>query len=252
MIAVNRRMASHDFLLLGLAVAVIVLTASPKPAKRQVVDIRHPDGVTQRYSLGADDPRLPVLQSKLKEWQRRPHNPALAQEKWHAELAEFYASRTQPEPGSNVVTVSFRQDQIIDDQRLTVQQQEHAHWLAVQNRATEAISKLQSLDEQTQQPPPIVFGEFASGPRSATDLTVAASIGSIFALFFAAWTYFQPPILLAGEADHAGGRFSAPANRAIKVSIPVRWIKVHQPAGVIARRVLYASVVAGALLCLIG
>ncbi|MFK8114845.1 MAG: hypothetical protein AB8B91_21770 [Rubripirellula sp.] len=260
MIAMQRQMAIHDFLLLALAVVVIVLNCWPTPANRQMIDVRGPQGEIQRYSLAVDDPRLQELEQQLyRRSQSRPL-PGLTWARWQAEVAEFYAQRTRSNAETGkVVAVSFTDQQVKVDRETEYQRslnRQHGHWLAVHDQSLQAIAKYETLMESQRAmlgPPPMAFAEVSSGGPAHHAFWISALAGLLVACCFAGWTYVCPARSLAAQSGEPEltSRSKPLKRQSIEMSIPTRWVRVHQPLAVWLRRTVYGSLVAAALLCII-
>jgi hypothetical protein len=60
-----------------------------------------------------------------------------------------------------------------------------------------------------------------------------------------------PPISLATEREASIAGMDRPRAGELQLAIPARWVRVHQPLGVNLRRFTFASLVFGALGCLL-
>lgn len=259
MIATTRRMAIHDFLLITFAVIAITLSVLPKEEARQKLLFRDPSGNIQAYSLKADDPRLAALERRIANWARYKPNPRLAMKKWHAEVADYYAARTEAKSANRdpIVAVSFADDNsTIEDTSETDQlSEEHAYWIHLAANAREVIAKAEMEMHRRQHlagPPPISFGELDAGGHSPRMLILAGVFGICVACGFARWTYVCPSIRLqsvettetpsiASETHDAGDE--------LQLAIPDRWVRLHQPITVLIRQTAYCTLLVLGVLC---
>lgn len=263
MIAVTRRLAIHDFLLIACSVVVILLSAAPERDHLQTVEVRDASGAYQRYSLAADDPRIGKLQRELANWPKRLPNRSLTLAKWHVELAEFYIGRTKPVAvDAPVQQVAFSVPGVKESNAESLAEQtslsaERDYWHLVRDKAQRAIAdgeeKLQQR-ERNSGPPPIVIGELSRPGRSPRDFGIAAVGGLSVALLFAAWVHVCPPIRLredrpTSEIESSSVRREG-ARRELKLSIPSQWVRIHQPMAVNVRRFAFAALVVAAFVCL--
>jgi hypothetical protein len=260
MIAATRRMAMHDFLLVAFSVIVIVLSVASEGDKRQTVEVRDASGNLQRYSLAADDPRLAKLQSELANWAKGLPGARLTLAKWHAELADFYVGRTQPRPDDpTVVQVSFaEQTSRSANKEAAALSAQHNYWIRVRDHARQSIIAAEEQLRQrksSSEPPPIMLGELSSSGPSLTAFGFAGVTGLGVAIAFACWIYVCPAICLSKDrrspewetaSSNQDGRL-----RELRLSIPPQWVRIHQPAAVVLRRVLYSALVIFALACVI-
>lgn len=257
MLAEARRMAIHDFLLIACAVSVIALSAISTPENRQIVEIRDRQGNAQRYSLAPDDPRLAKLRSELTKWNRPKTHAPLTLAKWHAELAEFYAMKTQPS-----TRVSPIQQVLYIDRDPTEAQAEarawnrqHHYWLDVLERAEVSVANLQRKQNQAaaKAKPPIVFAEIRRSGPAASEFAIAGIAGLGIALAFACWVYVCPAIGLRSESEESTLRsldaMDDERQRELRLSIPPQWIRIHQPKLVVLRRIAYGTLVLAAIVC---
>lgn len=260
MIATTRRMAIQDFLLIAFSVVVIVLSLWPQGDARQTLVFRHLSGALQQYSFEADDPRLDKLRHELANRSRHVPDASLTRETWRAEVADFYASRTDRSGQSpdQVVRVSFSdvppsETVIAELQQLSDQ---HQYWINVRDRARKAIAAAQSRLKQQKMlvgPPPIEFGKLTDGGLPANAFVMASLIGLCVAAGFAWWSYLWPAIRL--RVDSSAPQLQTPKPEdaekphELRLVIPAKWVRVHQPAPVLIRRVAYTTVVVGAVAC---
>jgi hypothetical protein len=258
MIATNRRMAMHDFLLVALSVVVITLSTCSTPTAHQTVEICGADGNTHRYSLALHDPALLNLRHQAHQWTKQAPWPELTLAKWRAELCEFYAARTEAiRTNTDVVAVSFTAPTApADDPYAQAMARQHQAWIREAQRAQQVIQQLEAVQEQRRAlrgPVPIVFGEVTT-QQSTSSLMFAVAAGFCIAALFAVWTRLAPSIGLipADEAPEILSASEPKRRQSIQLSIPNRWVRVHQPASVIVRRAAYLMVVATALISLVG
>ena len=260
MIATTRRMAIQDFLLIAFSVVVIVLSLWPQGDARQTLVFRHHSGALQQYSFEADDPRLEKLRHELANRSRRVPDASLTRETWRAEVADFYASSTDRSGKSpdQVVRVSFSdvppsQAVVAELKQLSDQ---HQYWINVRNRARKAIAAAESRLKQQQMqvgPPPIEFGKVSHGGHPPNAFALASLIALSVAAGFAWWSYLWPAIRL--RADSLAPQLQTPKPEdagklhELRLVIPAKWVRIHQPAPVLIRRIAYTTVVVGAVAC---
>ncbi len=257
MIAATRRMAMHDFLLVAFSVVVIVLSVASQGDKRQTVEVRDASGNLQRYSLAADDPRLAKLDSELANWAKGLPDASLTLAKWHAELADFYVRKTLTKPDDpTVVQVSFAdQASPAANAEANAMSAQHGYWVRVRDQARQAIDTAEEqLRQRKSSKPPIVLGEvLCSGPSLAA-FGFAGVTGFGVAIAFACWIHVWPAISLRQDRQ-SQQRETVSSNhngrlQELRLSIPPQWVRVHQPAAVVIRRVVYIALVIGAFACL--
>lgn len=260
MIATNRRMAIHDFLLVAFAVIAISLAIFPEQAARQTLLVRDSAGNVQEYSLKADDPRLADIERKIENWPRRIRSPKLALQKWYAETAEYYAARTEPPENDHqpFVAASFSMDDSKTSYggELDHRDQEHQHWLRVAADAREVITKAEIEIQRRQHmagPPPITLGHIDSGGHSPQILILAGIFGVCIATGFARWTYVSPTRKLksleiddpnSSEGDNRDGD-----DEPLQLAIPPSWVRLHQPTSVVIRQNIYRAVLIAGVVC---
>lgn len=256
MIAAKRRIAVQDLLLVAFSVVVIVLSVSVTGEKQRTVSIRDASGHLQRYSLAANDPRLAKLESELAQWSKGLPETAVTLAKWHVELADFYIGRTQSKTDSStVVQASFaNRSPEAETKEASVLRAEHAYWTSVREQANQVIAAAERKCLQRNiGSAPIVLGDVTFSSPTAAAFGLAGLAGLATAALFAGWMYFCPAISLVEDAsDDMKTALPAQAERPgeLRLSIPRQWIRVHQPASVVARRVAYLVLVVGAFVCL--
>lgn len=278
MIATDRRMPIHDFFLVALSVAVIVVSTWPEAPPRQWVQFRQPDGNLQPFSLPQDDPRLAKLRLRLETWAKAGQETRFAVAQWRAEVAEFYASRTEPPAAPANATfraVSFRGGVEADppwaaeeqarnggvaaaiEQQL--RQQQHDDWLLAAAAARAEVARIEEIRRSRRAlevPPPIVFGPLQPGGTPARAYLVAPLAGLLVGLGFTLWAFLFPSLRLApspsddGGQEISGGKANASGREPphetglpvpshvepeLQLRVPSNWLRVHQPAAVLAR-----------------
>ena len=261
MIATTRRMAIRDFLLVFTATLVIALSLWPGARARQTVDLSSPQGVSQRYSLALDDPRLEKLRRDLDGWSRGSPHTALAVAKWQAELADYYAQRAQTpahtaHSTSGIATVSFVDSPRDNPSLPTSGQRWGTYWEEVGSQARHSVAVEHAKLEQhrARTVPPIRFGSVVE-VRPPHAFMVSCVLGCLMGSLFAAWTFSCPSIGLLNDSNEAnlrrlqGQGSSHPPCAELQLQIPAAWVRVHQPVLVIVRRILYASLVIAGIVC---
>ncbi len=254
-------MAIHDFLLAAFSTVVIVLSHWPGQTPKQMVTFRDPQGALHNYAFAIDDPRLAKLRVVAEKRTGPSSSTSLAQAKWRAELAEFYAERTLPRsvPVDRVVRVSFIDGQSTNPSgdEASVLKAQHEFWIRAAEKAqTQIVEAKAKLERQRQLagPPPIVFGKPAPGGPTPNSFLWASLIGICVACGFAFWTRWSPTIRLASDVKPEFD--SPPTNqhgrtRDLQLIIPARWVRIHQPASVVLRRTLYTALVIAGLITVI-
>ncbi len=253
MIGTNRRMPAHDFLLVAFSVALIVLSTWPETQPRQWVQLRERDGSLRQYSLTESDPRLAQLRLSLEKWAKAGQETRLAVAQWCAELADFYSQRTEPSPAqvaSPIRAVGFRIDarERAEERRAEAAKAaselrtQHDYWLERSQQARAEIAKVEEIRRSRKAleiPPPIVFGDLEPGRKPAASVMVATVIGLVVALAFSLWSWLSPTLHLRGQSDGDRGTTSAGGEiekgDELRLMVPAAWVRVRQPAGVIAR-----------------
>ena len=266
MIAMTRRMAIRDFLLVAMATLVIVLSNWPSGQQRQSVDLRNNDGTFQRYSLTVDDPRLVKLRRDLDAWNRGGTNTAIALTKWRAELAEFYVSRLRSPQNTEVAQVAFVDSGVEAGVAVSNSHQGSAgndwqsYWANIGQQAREslAIQNEKLRDQRAILGPPIVLGT-VSESRNANAFMISCVCGLLMAIVFGIWTYLSPTLGLRRNANpeqlEAHGESLASshgrASTELQLRIPSEWVQIHQPISVVLRRISYAALVGAAMACIL-
>ena len=281
MIAKSRQMAAHDFLLVSLSAAVLALLLwPPAPAVREV-EVRRNDGSLQTYQLTADDPKLANLIRKLQRWSDPKHNSRTAIHKWNAELGSLYAERAMPvvtKELKRILPVSYYPDHAKKREAATQQaaqlKEQQAYWLEFQRQAEQAVQTEQQRQADLHAlhaNPPISISVPQPGPHSPIALVSAALIGLCVAMLFGVWNFLTPSIQLANQASVSNesrpssenGTLSNPTgewhtddlqtrtaanSRQFQVTVPARWLKVHQPLSVWIRQTAYFLLIASVVL----
>jgi hypothetical protein len=261
MIAATRRMATLDFLLIAFSATAGLLAFWPVAGPRQTIEYRDASGHIQRYSLEADDPRLKQLtQAVMKQSRPRP-NASLAKVKWLAETADFYVGRTKPkqEDSSFVLPVSFRRNLSSTNSanEADVLIAEQNYWIKIREESRQKIAQAEAKLRHQQSlavPPAIVLGDVVRGGHSPSSLVASTLLGVCIAGLFALWTYACPAIRLhaaASPPDLQTCNDDQSRTCELRVVIPTRWVRVHQPSSVTIRRIAQTAVVAAGLACVI-
>lgn len=276
MVTRNRRMPSHDFLLIAISSAVIVLSNWPESKPRQWVQIRDQQGSLQQYSFAEQDPAVSKLRLSLEKWARAGQETRLAVAQWRAELAGLYAEKTNSrlamaeDPGRRatkiVQAVSFRSagaspsDSEPSDSKageLASLREQQQHWLQLGEQAERDIAdviEIRRSRKALEVPPPIVFGPIESGHIPTSAFFVSLGVGSLVGLLFAAWSFCSPSIRLdskpTGVSIDPTEEFTQ-SDSELRLVVPASWIRVRQPIGVVTRWAamgLLAIVAVGTLL----
>jgi hypothetical protein len=276
MIAKSRRMAAHDFLLVLLSAAVLALLLWPPGPAVRVVEVRRNDGSLQTYQLTADDPKLANLTQKLQRWSNPKSNSRTAINKWNAELGSLYAERTTPEVAEvikRILPVSYYPDHAKKREAAAQQaaqlKQQQAYWLEFQQQAEQAVLSEQERQEKLlalHTHPPISIGDPQPGPYPPKAILSSSLIGLCAAMLFGAWNFLAPSIQLVKQAsvsnesrlfpendtpsNHADGPLpnAAADSLQFQVTLPAKWLKVHQPFGVWVRQTAYLVLIASVVL----
>jgi hypothetical protein len=257
MIAATRRMATLDFLLVAFSAIVALQAFWPAAAPRQTVQYRDAGGRVHRYSLAIDDPRLKRLTQAVKKPSRPRPTAALAKLKWLAETADFYVGRTEPrrnEPGF-VLPVSYRENQSAakSTNEADVLAAEQNYWIEIRDENRQKVAQAEAklrLQQSLAVPSAIVFGDTVHGAHSTITLVTSALLGVCIAGFFALWTYACPAICLRADRfppELETRKSDWSPSRDLRLLIPSRWVRVHQPASVTIRRLTQTVVVAAGL-----
>ncbi len=261
MIAMFRRVATYDSLLLAVSVSVITLTLWPTSGvSRQPFCWRNATGQTQTYSLAVDDPRLQKLRKMASEWGNKTPSHPLTIAKWRKELADFYAK--QLAGGDNaVVQASFAgKDNThpgLSPSPRSLTPDDRNFWLQLSADASRIIAaENRTLQQRTKLagPSPIVFGELIEGRRGRNELAIGVFLGILTAAGFAIWSRLSPVIQIAAGGDTAAKHpreIAVQSDSGIRMEIPREWVRIRQPLGVSLRRLAYAILVLWALSCVV-
>ena len=261
MIFKTRQMVTGDLLLVALASAAIVLSIWPRDEPRQLIQIRLTGGGLQTYSLPQTDPRLAVLRQKLAVWSNPRPDSSTALAKWRAEVAQFYAERTDPENiNADVIQVSFT-DQSLGQQESSTStpagedarqpHRQHVYWIKVRDAAIQEIvtAKERRAHQRALAGPPIVFGELSHAPLPMKALATASVTAMLVALTFFIWGALFPSLKLHQtqlahlDDDRQPG--------SLRLTIPANWVRLHQPVVVQVRRLVAFSLVVAAIICIL-
>ena len=254
MIATNRRIPAHDFLLVAFSVAVIVLSNWPETEPRQLVQLRDRDGTLRQYSLAEKDPTLSKLRLALEKWAKAGQETRLAVAQWRAELADFYAEKTvaPPEPTpSPIRPAAFRSESRPMDEGANREERnaevvpesrsQHEYWRAFGQQARVEIEKIQEIRRSRKAlevPQPIVFGALEPGRKPTRAILISPAIGFVVALGFAAWSSLCPTLRLRKHGLSscvASTEFDGDAASELRLVVPSTWVRIRQPTGVLAR-----------------
>lgn len=263
MIATTRRMPLHDFLLVACSVAVIVLANWPVSQPRQWFQLRQTDGSLRQYSLAEDDSNLSRLRLSLQEWARAGQQTRLGLAQWRSELSEFYLQRLDSEKDSSfqpIRTVAYdsqvdghenharrTRDDDVHDEAAMHQQARRQYWTDLGQRAREEIVEIHEIRRSRKAmevPPPIVFGQLEPGRKPAHAVFVSALVGISAGFLFFCWSWFVPTLTLERSGTGAFDDTQRPSQAGpneLQLSIPSDWVRVRQPAGVLARWVAMAT-----------
>ncbi len=276
MIAKSRQMAAHDFLLVLLSAAVLALLLWPPGPTVREVEVRRNDGSLQTYQLTADDPKLANLTQKLQRWSNPKTNSRTAINKWNAELGSLYAQRTTPEVTEElkrILPVSYYPDHAkkreVAAQQAAQLKQQQAYWLDFQRQAEQALQTEQQRQEDLlalHARPPISIGDPQPGPYPPKAILSSSLIGLCAAMLFSAWNFLAPSIQLVKQASVSNVTGQSPANAPrsnqanapqtnaaanslqFQVTLPAKWLKVHQPLSVWIRQTAYIVLIASVVL----
>jgi len=276
MIAKSRQMAAHDFLLVLLSAAVLALLLWPPGPTVREVEVRRNDGSLQTYQLTTDDPKLANLTQKLQRWSNPQNNSRTAINKWNAELGSLYAQRTTPrvtEELKRILPVSYYPDHAkkreVAAQQAAQLKQQQAYWLDFQRQAEQALQTEQQRQEDLlalYARPPISIGDPQPGPYPPKAILSSSLIGLCAAMLFSAWNFLAPSIQLVKQASVSNGLGQSPANAPrsnhagapqsnaaanslqFQVTLPAKWLKVHQPLSVWIRQTAYIVLIASVVL----
>lgn len=282
MIAKSRQMAAHDFVLVLLAAAVLALLLwPPGPAVREV-EVRRNDGSLQTYRLTADDPKLANLMAKLQQWSNPKPNSRTAINKWNAELGGLYAERSKPavvEELKRILPVSYYPDLAKKREAATQQaallKRHQAYWLEFQRQAEQAVKTEQQRQKTLlalHANPPVSVGALQPGPYAPNAILLSFLIGICAALLFSVWNFLAPSIQLVKQASTSSEAQEVSKDKApspplvgpatsvtpassrgaaalqFQVTLPAKWLKVHQPLSVWIRQAAYFGLVASVVL----
>ena len=252
MIAKTRQLATHDFILIVITAAVVVVSFLPLSAPRREVRLRDSAGKMRTYSLHIDDPMLDRLsRAESRRATKRSGSAALAVAQWQAEVAGFYAEQSKP---AVIQQVSFTQQE--DRQSdLTALQMQHEAWLQVRDEAEAKIEQWVAGFERLQileTPSPIELGGVIPAQRPLSAYAIGALGGLIVAAIFALWSFLAPTVHLPKTISSDQKSVPVDPDRAFEIafSIPRDWIRVRQSPSVWLRRAAELTLVIAALVIL--
>lgn len=234
MIATDRRISAHDFLLVAVAVSVIVLSAWPPTQAGLPVQVRQADGTIRSFSVTENDPALANLRRALERWARAGQETPLAIAQWQAELADFYVAKSvasdSPSP-SPIRPVSFRNGNAQPTYWETKGQQARAEIKRIQE-----IRRSRTSREVT---PPVEIGQLQAGRKPGGAILAATVLGLLTAIGFAGWTFLCPTLRLYQMGDLQAEAWkneaeSGPAE--MQLVVPSDWVRLRQPTSVMIRR----------------
>ncbi len=218
-IAIMRRLATTDTLLVALSCAVVVLSLWPQGQRRQEFQVTAANGEVRKYSLALDDPRLRELQVQFGETGRYLPPARLAIARWTRDLADFYCQHTaeikpsaeqRPDQPVAVRTVAHQAPVVgwIDQAERSPKSAasvpgisepaSRAHWITVRKQAEQAIAIAQ---HQQSLPPPVVMGAVLEDQRSGVAFLFAIVAGCSLAGGYTFWRRRCPTVELATAQD---------------------------------------------------
>lgn len=251
-------MTYRDFVLLGSSVAVIIIALWPAPADRQWLEVKTAHGQRQRYSVAVDDPSLESINLRLKKWETPASSRALRTARWHQALADFYGQHPcfdnqnagksgapVGDPDHSVAQVSFVNSKIHD-----IAIDYKSFWTnlskASANRIRQEEQRIQTA--QAQATPPVVLGPVVRAARPAVAYPFALFAALTTVLLCARRQRARPPIELACQVDRP---VDFAESQVICLRIPSNWVRIRQPVEVVVWRMVYATAVATAVICLV-
>lgn len=281
-----RRWASQDLVLAAFCVAAITLGLWPDEPTRQMIHSLDPEGNTSSYSLSLDDSRLARLSRELGRRQNPPPTREIVLAKWRMDLAGHYTRRLDPAAGSGapapektspelqsggmpVVQIGFATQpttqvaQTIATSDNGTVARELAFWRGVSQKSKFALeSANHEMAEKiaSQGPPAIVLGEVFEPSKSANAWITAILLGLLASCIFADWQMRSPKITIT-RADVTRADVSRDTQNletedsaadvndgAVRIQIPIEWIRIHQPLSVQVRRATLVCLVIAAVL----
>jgi hypothetical protein len=268
MIALYRRLASIDALLVTLSCTVIIVSLWPSGQPSQSFQVTGDDGRVQVHALPLDDPMLGELKRRHGHGVTQLPPAKLAVARWTCELADFYSRHCSSaadnahggdsDPNAAIVPVSFEESSA--SRGITVDPATPAYWVAVEAQLQDKIGQAERQIADRQNLPKVVFGRVVPTPKPRAVQVLALVAGLLIAGGYTFWhSKCQPrtfglsgknnelvriPVVRAIPSD---GSRSTP----VQLEIPRRWVRVRQPARVWLRRLCLLSIVTGAAVCMV-
>ncbi len=257
-----RRWAFEDFVLAAVCVAAITLGLWPAEPIRQMIHCHDVHGNTSSYSLQFNDSRLARLRREIDRREHPPVPTAVIVAKWRADLAGHYSRRCEQAlqgvvtAQTTVKSASLTSSRAImpvsytDPRSADLTSRELAFWQSVASRSEADIAAAEVAIAQqmaAHAPSPVELGEIFTPPKSSNAWIAAILFGLLASCVFAEWRMRAPAIEIvrSGAAlATAPTTIAAQTPDAIRIEIPVSWIRIHQPKAVWARRVALALLVA--------
>lgn len=253
MIAKSRQLATHDFILITITAAVVVVSFLPLSAPRREVRLRDAGGEMRTYSLAINSPMLARLErEQSRRTSQRAGSAALAVAKWQAEVAGFYAEQAKP---AVIQQVSFDANEADDSKRSSLQLQ-HETWLKVRDEAEAKIEQWTTGFERLQileTPSPIELGSIIPAHRPLSCYATGLLGGLIVAAIFALWSFLSPTVHLPKSISDDQQSIPVDPDREIEFafSVPRDWIRVRQSPSVWLRRLAELTLVIAASIILV-
>ncbi len=253
MIAKSRQLATHDFILITITAAVVVVSFLPLSAPRREVRLRDSAGEMRTYSLHLDDPMLDRLsREQSRRTNQRAGTAALAVAQWQAEVAGFYAEQSKP---AVIQQVSFTQSENEGSRRSPVQLQREA-WLQVRDEAETKIEQWATGFERLQileVPSPIELGGVIPAHRPLGSYLTGVLGGLVVAAIFALWSFCSPTVHIPKSINGNQQSIRVAPDRAFDIafSVPRDWIRVRQSPSVWLRRAAELTLVIAAMVILV-
>ncbi len=231
----------EDFVLAAVCAGAITLALWPADSTRQMIHCHDADGNASSYSMSLNDSRLARLRRDLDRREHPPASPAMVMAKWRTDLAGHYIDRCETKLRSDVpvVQVSFRQT----PPPASTTNRELAFWKSVAERSESDIAAAKLRIQQqlaAHGPAPVVLGDVFTPPKSRTAWIASILLGLLTSCIFAEWKMRAPAIEIVrrelSESCH-------PALGAIRVEIPIAWMRIHQPKSVWVRRLALTTLV---------
>jgi hypothetical protein len=253
MIAKSRQLATHDFILITITAAVVIVSFLPLSAPRREVRLRDSGGEMRTYSLAINSPMLARLErEQSRRTRKRAGSAALAVAKWQAEVAGFYAEQAKP---AVIQQVSFDAMEADDSKRPSLQSQ-HETWLKVRNEAEAKIEQWTTGFERLQileTPSPIELGGVIPAHRPLGSYATGMIGGLTVAAIFALWSFLSPTVHIPKSISDDQQSIPVDPDREIEFafSVPRDWIRVRQSPSVWLRRLAELTLVIAASIILV-